>query len=77
MYEIKPYSFRQAAKLGLEIKPSKNKNKKIDVYKMIKKLLVSVLLAWQTILHIFKTKVRLMLMKDEDCIKHDTEETKE
>ena len=33
MYEIKPYSFRQAAKLGVEIKPSKNKNKKIDVYK--------------------------------------------
>ncbi len=38
MYEIKPYSFRQAAKLGLEIKPSKNKNKKIDVYKNDKKI---------------------------------------
>ena len=33
MYEIKPYSFRAAAKLGVEIKPSKNKNNKIDVYK--------------------------------------------
>jgi hypothetical protein len=38
MYEIKPYSFRAAAKLGVEIKPSKNKNKKIDVYKNDKKI---------------------------------------
>jgi len=33
MYQINDYSFKQAKKLGVEIKPSKNKNKKIDVFK--------------------------------------------
>jgi len=33
MYDITDYSFKQADKLGVEIKPSKNKKKKIDVYK--------------------------------------------
>tara|TARA_R110000868_G_scaffold229952_6_gene483090 strand:+ start:383 stop:649 length:267 start_codon:yes stop_codon:yes gene_type:complete len=33
MYEIKDYSFKQAKKLGVEIKPSIKKNKKIDVFK--------------------------------------------
>jgi hypothetical protein len=33
MYEITNYSKAKARKLGVEIKPSKNKNKKIDVYK--------------------------------------------
>lgn len=33
MYRIKDYSFDQAKRLGVEIYPSKNKNKKIDVYK--------------------------------------------
>ena len=33
MYNIKKYSFDQAKKLGVNIKPSKHKNKKIDVYK--------------------------------------------
>ena len=33
MYNIKKYSFDQAKKLGVIIKPSKHKNKKIDVYK--------------------------------------------
>ncbi len=32
-YNILPYSFEQAAKLKVFIKPSKKKNKKIDVYK--------------------------------------------
>jgi hypothetical protein len=32
-YEILPYSYKQAKKLGVSIAPSKNKNKKIDVYK--------------------------------------------
>jgi len=32
-YEITDYSFKQASKLGVEIKPSKNKNKKIDVFR--------------------------------------------
>lgn len=33
MYNITSYSKEQAKKLGVEIKPSKLKNKKIDVYK--------------------------------------------
>jgi hypothetical protein len=32
-YKIQPYSFQQADKLGVKIKPSKKKDKKIDVYK--------------------------------------------
>jgi hypothetical protein len=32
-YKIKNYSFEQAKKLNVEIKPSKVKNKKIDVFK--------------------------------------------
>ena len=38
MYEITNYSKTQAKKLGVEIKPSKNKNKKIDVFKDDKKI---------------------------------------
>ena len=33
MYKIKKYSYDQAIKLGVNIKPSKHKNKKNDVYK--------------------------------------------
>lgn len=33
MYKISEYSKKQAKKLGVDIKPSSNKNKKIDVYK--------------------------------------------
>jgi len=32
MYRIKPYSYRQAKKYGVEIYPSQVKGKKIDVY---------------------------------------------
>ena len=32
-YRIKKYSYNQAKKLGVVIKPSTNKGKKIDVYK--------------------------------------------
>jgi hypothetical protein len=32
MYKILPYSFKQAKRLGVKIKPSTRKNKKIDVY---------------------------------------------
>jgi len=32
MYQIQPYSYKQALKLGVKIKPSKNPLKKIDVY---------------------------------------------
>lgn len=38
MYDIKDYSKKQAAKLGVIIKPSTNKNKKIDVFKNEKKV---------------------------------------
>ena len=33
MYKIKQYSYDQAKKLGVTIKPSESKNKKIDVFK--------------------------------------------
>jgi len=33
MYEITDYSYKQAKRLGVTIKPSTNKKKKIDVYK--------------------------------------------
>ena len=33
MYKIKKYSYDQAKKLGVDIRPSNLKNKKIDVYK--------------------------------------------
>lgn len=33
MYDILPYSKAKAKELGVTIKPSKNKNKKIDVFK--------------------------------------------
>jgi len=33
MYKIKDYSYKKAKELGVEIKPSTNKNKKIDVIK--------------------------------------------
>jgi hypothetical protein len=32
MYKILPYSYKKAKMLGLTIKPSQSKNKKIDVY---------------------------------------------
>ncbi len=37
-YKIKKYSYDQAKKLGVEIKPSTDKNKKIDVIKEGKKI---------------------------------------
>jgi hypothetical protein len=33
MYRIKEYTKKQAKKLGVTVKPSKNKGKKIDVFK--------------------------------------------
>tara|TARA_R110000822_G_scaffold118759_4_gene251548 strand:+ start:2985 stop:3251 length:267 start_codon:yes stop_codon:yes gene_type:complete len=33
MYQITDYSYKQAKLLGVEIKPSSNKSKKIDVFK--------------------------------------------
>lgn len=38
MYNILPYSYEQAKKLGVEIKPSVVKGKKIDVFKQGKKV---------------------------------------
>ena len=38
MYKISDYSYRKAILLGVDITPSRNKNKKIDVYKNGKKL---------------------------------------
>ena len=33
MYNISDYTFDRAKKLGVEVKPSKKKNKKIDIFK--------------------------------------------
>jgi len=33
MYKITPYSYKKAKELNVTIKPSQNKNKKIDVFK--------------------------------------------
>jgi hypothetical protein len=41
-YRIKKYSFEKAKKLNVVIKPSKNKNKKIDVFSKDGKKLASV-----------------------------------
>ena len=38
MYNISNYSYLQAKKLGVQIKNSSNKHKKIDVYKNDKKV---------------------------------------
>jgi hypothetical protein len=38
MYNITPYTYKQAKRLHLEVKPSTNKTKKIDVYKKDKKI---------------------------------------
>jgi len=38
MYKIRPYSYRQARKYGVEIYPSTVQGKKIDVYKRGKKI---------------------------------------
>ena len=37
-YKITDYSYQQAKKLNVEIKPSSNKKKKIDVFKNDKKI---------------------------------------
>jgi hypothetical protein len=38
MYSITNYTYKQARKLGVIVKPSTNKTKKIDVYKNNKKI---------------------------------------
>ena len=38
MYKIKPYTKEKARQLNVIVKPSTNKNKKIDVYKDNKKI---------------------------------------
>jgi len=38
LYNIKPYTYKQANKLGVAVKPSTNKTKKIDVFKQDKKV---------------------------------------
>ena len=40
MYKIKQYTKEKADKYNVQIKPSTTKNKKIDVYKNDKKLLL-------------------------------------
>jgi len=38
MYNITQYTFKQAKKIGVKVKPSTNKTKKIDVYRHNKKV---------------------------------------
>jgi len=38
MYAITNYTYKKAKRLGLRVKPSSNKTKKIDVYKRDKKI---------------------------------------
>ena len=38
MYAITPYTHKQAKRLGVSVKPSTNKTKKIDVFKQGKKI---------------------------------------
>ena len=38
MYNITNYTYKQSKKLGLKVKPSTNKTKKIDVFKKDKKI---------------------------------------
>ena len=38
MYAITNYTYKQAKKIGVVVKPSTNKTKKIDVYKKNKKI---------------------------------------
>ena len=42
MYQITPYSERQAKKLNVIILPSKRKNKKIDIYNKAGKYITSI-----------------------------------
>lgn len=37
-YKIKPYTYKRAKKLGVLVKPSTNKTKKIDVFKNNQKI---------------------------------------
>ena len=41
-YEIRPYTYKRAKKLGVTVKQSKNRTKKIDVFDKKGKLLASV-----------------------------------
>jgi hypothetical protein len=42
MYDITPYTYRQALKLGVKIAPSKNPSKKVDVFDYSGNLICSV-----------------------------------
>jgi hypothetical protein len=37
-YSIKKYTYRQAKKIGVKVKPSTNKTKKIDIFKKGRKI---------------------------------------
>jgi hypothetical protein len=37
-YRITPYTYRQAKRLGVTVKPSTNKTKKIDIYRKTRKI---------------------------------------
>jgi len=42
LYEIKPYSYKQAEKLGVKIRPSNNPKKKIDIFDFNNQFILSI-----------------------------------
>ena len=69
VYQIKPYSYEQAKKLNVEVKPSTRKDKKIDVYKD-KKYICSIGDIHMIIRHTYKIMVLHMQMKGENYTKY-------
>jgi hypothetical protein len=65
MYDILPYSYNQAKKLGVEIKPSTMKGKKIDVYKNGIKITSIGALGYSDFPHLLQTDKNLALKRRE------------
>lgn len=63
MYDILPYSFKQAKKLGVEIQPSKKKGKKIDVIKNNKVITSIGAIGYQDFPHYLKENKELAKQK--------------
>ena len=69
MYKITDYTYRRAAILGVDVTPSRNKNKKINVYKNSKKLAsIGFLELWTTRLILKKKDYNLPIFVG-NCIK--------
>lgn len=71
MYTITDYSYKKAKQIGVIIKPSQKKNKKIDVYNLNGEYITSVGMVCMIILRILNLTVWNMQMKDEDYFIND------